>query len=44
MTREELFAAIGMVEESRLQRSELTVSPAETGTNVRKTEGFSGIF
>ena len=36
MTREELFAAIGMVEESRLQRSELTVSPAETGTNVRK--------
>ena len=36
MTREELFAAIGMVEESRLQRSELTVSPEETGTNMRK--------
>lgn len=32
MTREELFTAIGAVEESRLERSELAVSPAETGT------------
>lgn len=32
MTREELFAAIGTVEESRLERSELAVSPAVTGT------------
>ena len=32
MTREELFTAIGAVEESRLERSELAVSPAVTGT------------
>ena len=32
MTREELFTAIGAVEESRLERSELAVSTAETGT------------
>lgn len=30
MTREDLFLAIGMVEESRLQRSELEVTDAET--------------
>lgn len=40
MTKEELFAAIGMVEESRLQRSEFPVTAAETGTNVRKKRVF----
>lgn len=35
MTREDLFAAIGMVEESRLQRSELEMTA--TGTKPKKT-------
>jgi len=36
MTREDLFAAIGAVEESRLLRSEMAVSSVETGTKTGK--------
>lgn len=37
MTREELFAAIGTVEESRLERTEFFVPAKDTGTKTGKT-------